>query len=358
LNYTITYVDALLTVTPATLTITANDQTRYYLQSNPTFTVTYNGFVNGDGASVLTNAPVATTSADMTSVPGTYPITLSGATAVNYTIAYQDGTLTIMASLPNVITFPALPVKTYGDADFVISATATSNLPVTFTSSDNSIATVSQNASGNWVIHIVSAGQVTISADQGGGAPYGPATEAGQVLTINKANQVILFQAPAPTGTLGETETLNASASSSLPITYVVTPPTLAAISGNKVTFTGTGTVTITATQPGNNNYNPANSVSDTVLILNGGAFHSGIGVFPNPAHGTLHIRYSDDYLITKIAVFDERGRNVLRVDQVAGGNNDIQLNISSLQTGLYMVQVICIRNNEVVFPVFKVMVY
>src|SRR5205814_1109880 len=40
-NYTFTYVAGVLTVTPASLTITANDKTRAYGAANPTLTISY-----------------------------------------------------------------------------------------------------------------------------------------------------------------------------------------------------------------------------------------------------------------------------------------------------------------------------
>ena len=47
-DYTISYVAGTLTVTPAALTITANNQTKVYGAALPTLTASYSGFVNGD----------------------------------------------------------------------------------------------------------------------------------------------------------------------------------------------------------------------------------------------------------------------------------------------------------------------
>jgi len=94
-NYSISYVDGLLTVTKATLTITADDQTRAYGASNPALTVRYSGFVNGDTAASLTTGATVSTTATAASAVGTYPITASGAAGTNYTISYVAGTLTV-----------------------------------------------------------------------------------------------------------------------------------------------------------------------------------------------------------------------------------------------------------------------
>ena len=68
-----------LTVTPAALTVTAANETKAYGAANPTLTVSYSGFVNGDTAASLTTPATASTTATAASAVGTYPITASGA---------------------------------------------------------------------------------------------------------------------------------------------------------------------------------------------------------------------------------------------------------------------------------------
>lgn len=94
-NYTISFVNGTLTVNRAPLTITAANKTKSYKASMPTLTVVYTGFVNGDTSSRLTTQPVLSTTATVSSPVGVYPITVTGATAANYTITFVDGTLTI-----------------------------------------------------------------------------------------------------------------------------------------------------------------------------------------------------------------------------------------------------------------------
>jgi VCBS repeat-containing protein len=96
-NYTISYVNGSLTVTPAALTVTADTQTKAYGAPNPPLTVSYSGFVNGDTAASLTTPPTVTTPATTASAVGTYPITASGAVSASYTISYVSGTLTVTA---------------------------------------------------------------------------------------------------------------------------------------------------------------------------------------------------------------------------------------------------------------------
>jgi gliding motility-associated-like protein len=77
------------------LTITAANKTKTQGTANPTLTVTYSGFVNGETNTVLTTQPSVTTTATISSPAGNYPITASGAAAVNYSFTYVQGTLTI-----------------------------------------------------------------------------------------------------------------------------------------------------------------------------------------------------------------------------------------------------------------------
>jgi hypothetical protein len=84
-----------LTVNPAALTITADNQFMVYGAPLPPLTASYSGFVNGDTPASLTTAPALSTTATATSPPGTYAITVGGAVDPNYTISYASGTLTI-----------------------------------------------------------------------------------------------------------------------------------------------------------------------------------------------------------------------------------------------------------------------
>ncbi len=77
-NYTFTYVNGQLIVTPAPLTVSADNQSRFFGQPNPTLTFTVHGLVNGDTQTgVMTGTPNIKTTAVPASPPGTYPITIT-----------------------------------------------------------------------------------------------------------------------------------------------------------------------------------------------------------------------------------------------------------------------------------------
>lgn len=114
-NYnTIVYNKGAIIVSKATLTVTANNQTRAYGANNPTFTLSYSGFVNGDGVSVLNTAPTGSTAANTASNIGSYAITASGGSDNNYTFSYVPGTLTITQA--NLTITANNASKTYGTA--------------------------------------------------------------------------------------------------------------------------------------------------------------------------------------------------------------------------------------------------
>ena len=102
-NYTFTYVNGALTITQATLTVTAENKTKVYGAALPTLTVTYAGFVAGDSAASLGGTLSVTTTATATSPVGTYAITASGYTSSNYTINYVPGTLTVTKAVATVV---------------------------------------------------------------------------------------------------------------------------------------------------------------------------------------------------------------------------------------------------------------
>ena len=147
-----------LTVSKATLTITADNQTKVYSAPVPRLTASYQGFVNGDTAASLATAPTLATAASTYSPVsgGPYAINASGAVDPDYNINYVSGTLQVTPA--PVIVQAASPFKTYGDvnpsltgtiyglvtgdqvtAHFTTTATAQSSVvsggyPITFTS--------------------------------------------------------------------------------------------------------------------------------------------------------------------------------------------------------------------------------
>ena len=93
-SYTVIINNGTLTVTPAPLSIVADDATRTAGQPNPTFTGTISGIKNGDDITATHDSE-----ATAGSQPGKYPIvpTLKDASGKidNYVVSISNGTLTI-----------------------------------------------------------------------------------------------------------------------------------------------------------------------------------------------------------------------------------------------------------------------
>ncbi len=195
-NYTFNYTAGTLTVTKAMLTISADNKSKTQGTVNPALTVSYSGFVLGETSANLTAQPTATTTAVTASPVGTYPITASGAASNNYDFTYVAGTLTVteVAMLDQTITFNALTARTYGNADFAAGATASSGLPVSYTSSNPAVATIVGG-----LVHIVGAGTTTITASQAGNGTYNPAPNVPQSLTVNQASLTVTAAAKSKT---------------------------------------------------------------------------------------------------------------------------------------------------------------
>lgn len=96
-NYNLIVAPVNVSVTPAPLTVRANNATSRLGAPIPVLTYTASGFVNGDPSSVLSGV-VVTTSATVDSVLGSYPITVSGGLAANYAIVPINGTITFTLS--------------------------------------------------------------------------------------------------------------------------------------------------------------------------------------------------------------------------------------------------------------------
>ncbi len=115
-NYNVSYT-GVLTVTPAVLTVTANNVSRDYGTPNPTFNVSYSGFKNGENAATagLSGNASLTTTANELSTVGDYTINAGAGTlaAANYTFAFVNGTLAVAPATLTVLVDSV--TKTYGD---------------------------------------------------------------------------------------------------------------------------------------------------------------------------------------------------------------------------------------------------
>jgi hypothetical protein len=172
-NYEITFVPADVTITKAAITITADAKSKVYGEVDPALTYVVSGFINTDTEASL-DTPVSISRAAGEDV-GSYAVTPSGAGDVNYTISFVAASFSITKASQS-ITFDSL---THTDDVFDLSATTTSGLEISYTSSDNSVATISGKT-----VTVLKAGSTTITASQNGNDNYHAATDVSQVLEI------------------------------------------------------------------------------------------------------------------------------------------------------------------------------
>jgi subtilisin-like proprotein convertase family protein len=124
-NYTINYVNGMLSVSAATLTITAANETKAYGQALPELAATYAGFVNGDTTKSLTSVAILTTTANAGSGVGVYPITATDAVSSNYLFTYIAGSLSITNSLTSgALVSSANPSPTGSNVTFTATVAA------------------------------------------------------------------------------------------------------------------------------------------------------------------------------------------------------------------------------------------
>jgi len=152
--------------------------------------------------------------------------------------------------------------KTTGDADFDLTATASSNLAVTYTSSNTAVATVSGSK-----VHIVGAGTSTITASQAGDGTYAAAPDVTATLTVNKAAQTISGLSDISKKVGDADFILAATATSTLPVAYSIADATVATVTNGLVHILKAGSTTITAAQAGNDNFSAATAVTATLTV-------------------------------------------------------------------------------------------
>jgi hypothetical protein len=315
-NYSITYVDGTLTVSPAALTISADNQSKVYGAAVPTLTASYSGFVNGDTAASLTTAPTLSTTATADSPVGSYAISASGAVDPNYTISYVAGTLTVnqAATVTTVAWFSSTsdavqpetvvssgPTSVFGESG-AITATVVPVAPGTGTptgtvdfeavlanGSTVTLGTGVLNSSGTTSISTsaLAPGVYAVFAVYLGDSNFSTSTASQITLTINKADTSLVLSAgnttvvsgqpisafgttlsavspgnfvAAPTGTITYYDTFNG-----------VTTELAVTQEGGQGSFpalTAVGTHVLTAVYSGDSNYNGCTSEPLTVTVV------------------------------------------------------------------------------------------
>ena len=200
---------AFPTALQATVTESGNPQNGVAV----TFTAPGSG-ASGTFPGPSATAVVSTDSSGVATAPTFTANSIGGTYNVIATIGTGLPTATFALTnnkLNQTITFGALGPKTFGDADFGISPTATSSLAVSLAASGN--CTVTTPSPGT--VHITGAGSCTITASQSGNATYNAAADIPQSFTIAKAASATAVSSSANPSNSGQNVTFTATVTSS-----------------------------------------------------------------------------------------------------------------------------------------------
>ena len=218
--------------------------------------------VTFSSSGVCTNAGATFT---MTSGTGTCTVKFDQAGDSNYNAAPEITESVTAQKAPQTITVttPA-PAMAYFASQFTVAATASSGNTVSFYSSGvctNSGATFTMTSG---------TGICTVKFDQAGDTNYNAAPEVTESVTAERVPQTITFGALSDQ-TFGDPPfNVSASATSSLAVTFSSLTPTVCTTSGTNgstVTMIAAGTCTIEADQPGDSDYLPAPSVTQSFKV-------------------------------------------------------------------------------------------
>lgn len=233
------------------ITITADNKTAYVGSPLPELTYKVSGLVNGD---TLTTPPTLTCNADMTKA-GTYPITVSGASASeNYTITYTDGTLTVTDKLIPSVTISAVPTALTGGGTVTLTVTG---LPAegeaTVTCSEESIV-LTPGADNTWTAELPNAAaQYIFTVNYAGSTQYAAVTDSCTVSVTRQASGggggSNTYPVTVEDASHGTVKTDRTRASSGTAVTITVTPDsgyeldalTVTDSRGNELTLTDKG---------------------------------------------------------------------------------------------------------------------
>ena len=231
------------------------------IYGNPPFTVSATSASSGAVTYTLVSGPATVSNTGTVIITGTGAIVIEASQAANgnYTAATTSTSFTANGEA-QTINFANPGTQTVA-APLTVSATATSGLPVAFSSATPSVCTVSGTS-----VALIASGACTIDANQAGNGDYAAATMVPQTFTVHGEPQTITFGNPG-TQTAGTPLTLSATVSSGLTVTFSSATPSVCTVSGTSVTFLAAGTCTVDANQAGNSTYAPATTVPQSFTV-------------------------------------------------------------------------------------------
>lgn len=286
-NYDAGTVSASVTVKKGTPTLTWSLDTKTYGDASFDLTPPTSRSAGKFTYSVSTaDAVLATVTTDgkvTIKKAGTVTITAKQAATINWNEATTTATLTIDKATPTIGAF-TIPTKTYGDANFALSAPS-SNSPAVFefaivagTSSEPNVATITPTGTAS----LGMAGTVTVRAKQDATENYTSASVTA-VLTLNKKSQTAGVQTPfgfTPTSVVVSTPTtlslVGGAGTGEVTYTVVTAGSTMCIVSPSQTPGVwslyamNAGTCTVKAAKAGDRNHLAIESEPIAVTVSNG----------------------------------------------------------------------------------------
>ena len=235
-----------LTVNQALLAVTASNVSRPFGQTNPPLVFSIGGFKNGESTNVLTVQPAISTTATTNSPAGTYPITVSGGTASNYTFTYANATLTVtaaaLASNSITLTPPASLVYDGSAKAYTASASGVSGFQISYVGRNGTSYAQTPTAPVNAGDYTVTATDTDPNYDGSRSAEFSISKATPTISAAPTASAITYGQALAASTLTGGTALRGTNmVAGSFAFTAPATLPP-AGTAGQSVTFTPTDT--------------------------------------------------------------------------------------------------------------------
>lgn len=165
----------MIATPPQSQTATAGANVTFQVSASGSSPLFYQWQLNGTNIAEATSSTFTVNSVTLANA-GDYSVIVSN--SVGSVTSTPPAVLTVNR-LSQTITFGSLETKQIGDAPFNLEASASSGLPVSYSTSNPNVATISGNT-----VTIVGAGTSTITANQAGNATYLAASAVNQTLTV------------------------------------------------------------------------------------------------------------------------------------------------------------------------------
>jgi len=258
-DYVAAAVTKPLVIAKRTLLVRVDSKVRLYGQANPVLTATYDGFANGETIAAVSAPAVFTTPATTLSPVGTYIITGSAASALNYVFTYETGILTVDKAVVTVTADNKTRIFGVENPAFTFRYTGFVNAESEAVIENPALATttaVTNSPAGTYPINL-----------SGGTDENYTFNYVSGVLTITSTSRTIAMD-PIPVKFVGDADFTPAIVLSSGETPVLTSADaTIATIVDNKIHLVGPGNVTITAAAPVNSSYTSAPSVTRLLVV-------------------------------------------------------------------------------------------